>query len=180
MMTPKKRRFVEEYLVDLNATKAAERAGYSVRSAKAAGCRLLTDVDVAALLEKAQSARSQKTGITADRVLRELALIGFSDLRGLFTSDGKLKAVHGLEEDIARAVASVDVTKERTIRNGDSTEQEFVSKVKVWDKVKALELIGRHLAMWKDRVELETPEPFRIELTDYAAPPPHPKPAVPE
>lgn len=180
MMTPKREQFVKEYLIDLNATKAAERAGYSKKTAYSMGQQLLKDIEVAAALEKAQQKRSMRTEITADRVLKELGLIGFSDLRGMFDDAGKLRPVHELEEHVSRAVASVEVTKERTRRDGDTVSEEFVTKVKVWDKVKALELIGRHLAMWKDRVEVDTPEPFRIELTDYASPPPNAKPAIQE
>ncbi len=135
MMTPRKARFVEEYLIDLNATNAAKRAGYSEKTANTQGSRLLADVDIATAITEARAARTQRNEITADQVLKELGLVAFG-----------------------------------------ATEQ----APRVADKVKALELIGRHLAMWKDRVEVEAPEPFKIELTDYAAPPPHPKPAVPE
>ena len=79
-MTPKQQRFVEEYLVDLNATQAAVRAGYSEKTAEQQGCRLLRNTQVAAAVQQAQQARSERTETTADDVLRELGALAFSDM----------------------------------------------------------------------------------------------------
>lgn len=80
-LTPKQARFVAEYLIDLNGTQAAIRAGYSVHTARAIGAENLTKPDIASAIELAQQARADRTEITADRVLKELAKIGFSDIR---------------------------------------------------------------------------------------------------
>lgn len=80
-MTPKQRQFVAEYLVDLNATRAAIRAGYSARTAASIGQENLTKPEIASAIRSAQEARAERTEITADRVLKELAKIGFSDIR---------------------------------------------------------------------------------------------------
>jgi hypothetical protein len=73
-VTPKQKRFVDEYLLDPNATQAAIRAGYSPKTARAIGSRLLTDVDIAATIEKAQAKRSERVEITADQILKDLYL----------------------------------------------------------------------------------------------------------
>lgn len=76
-LTKKQKRFVEEYLIDLNATQAAIRAGYSPDTAKSIGCENLTKPDISAAISKAQAERSRRTGINQDRVIRELAKVAF-------------------------------------------------------------------------------------------------------
>src|SRR3546814_8117 len=80
-LTDKQRRFVEEYLVDLNATQAAIRAGYSKKTAASIGEENLRKPDIAKAIQEAQAARSKRTEITQDQVLKELAKIGFADIR---------------------------------------------------------------------------------------------------
>jgi phage terminase small subunit len=86
-MTPRQRRFVEEYLVDLNATYAARRAGYSARSASTTGYRLLQRSAVAAAVAEAQEKRAARTRVSADRVVTELAKVAFGDPRRLLSWD---------------------------------------------------------------------------------------------
>ena len=80
-MTKKQKRFVEEYLIDLNATQAAIRAGYSPKTANEQGARLLANVSISHAVAKAEAERSKRTGINADRVVKELARIAFNYLR---------------------------------------------------------------------------------------------------
>ena len=80
MLTPKQARFVEEYIVDLNGKQAAIRAGYSPRTAEVQSSRLLRNAKVDAAAREAMQARSRRTGITADRVVRELAELAFSNM----------------------------------------------------------------------------------------------------
>lgn len=148
-LTPKQAEFVRQYLVDLNATAAAIRAGYSERTAKSQGQRLLTNVDVSAALAAAQAEREQRTEITQDRVVSELARIAFADPRDLMEwgpSGVKLKDSADLTKEQAASVAEVSET---TTKDGGSL------KLKKHDKVKALELLGRHMGMFKDKVEAE-------------------------
>ncbi len=84
-MTPRQRRFVQEYLIDLNASQAAKRAGYSARSARTTGQKILHHPAVAAAIESAQEKRAQRTRVTADRVVTELAKVAFGDPRRLFS-----------------------------------------------------------------------------------------------
>lgn len=88
--TAKQRAFVREYLIDLNATQAAIRAGYSASTANEQGSRLLANVSVKGVIEAAMDLRAERTDITADRVLRELAKIGFADIRKTIKWQGTL------------------------------------------------------------------------------------------
>src|SRR5437879_2160483 len=105
-LTAKQQLFVKEYLVDLIATHAAIRAGYSQRNAKQIGYNLLAKPQVARAVAEAQAKRAEKLDITAERVLRELARIGFADPRKLFTEDGRLKPIGELDDETAASIAS--------------------------------------------------------------------------
>jgi phage terminase small subunit len=149
-LTPKQRRFIEEYLTDLNATKAAIRAGYSAKTAGQIGEKLLKKVEIAAAVAEAKKARSERTEITADRVLHELAAIAFLDPAKVFTSTGEVRLLDEMDESVRRAIASVE-----TISLGDGGEAvSTVKKVKMNDKLRALELLGKHLQLWVERVKI--------------------------
>lgn len=154
-LTPKQQRFIAEYLVDLNATQAAVRAGYSPRTAEAAGSRLLRNVKVAAAISEAQAARSARTQITQDRVLEELARIAFSDVLRNYVvdDDGRLALAGGAPEGASAAVASVK-RKVRTFTTEDgATETSVEVEYKVWDKNTALANLGKHLGLFVERIE---------------------------
>jgi phage terminase small subunit len=159
-MTPKQERFVEEYLVDLNATQAAIRAGYSERTAYEIGHQNLRKVEVQEALQTAFAARSQRVEIDQDWVVRRLARIADLDLRKLFAEDGTLRPIHELPEDVVGAISSVDVVK----RKDDAEEY----RVRLPDRIRALDLLGRHLGIFRDRVEVTGRglEPLLPELTD--------------
>lgn len=151
-LNDKQARFVQEYLVDLNATQAAIRAGYSEKTAGAQAHDLLKKPEIAQAVEDAQSERSKRTEITSDMVLRELGKIGFSDIRKVFTPGGHLMRVEDLDDDAAAALSSVEVVT-RKVPGGDSDEVEHVAKIKLWDKRAALVDIGKHLGMFTDKIE---------------------------
>jgi phage terminase small subunit len=142
-LTPRQQRFVEEYLVDLNAKQAAIRAGYSPKTAEHQGARLLSYAKVAAAVAAGRSRRSRRAEVSADRVLQELARIAYSDPRKLFNADGSLRPPHELDDDTAAALASLEVVEERG--------QRFVRRVRKWDKVRALELLAKHLGLTPER-----------------------------
>lgn len=157
-MTPKRERFVAEYLVDLNATQAAVRAGYSAKTSAEQGARLLINVKVQAALQAAMKKREQRTEITQDRVLQELAKIAFADIRKAIkwgtsapTMDedtGDVTLANGislvpsdkLDADTAAAISEVAQTRDGL-------------RVKFHDKCAALVNMGRHLGMFLDRTE---------------------------
>lgn len=144
IMTPKQRRFVDEYLVDLCAKAAAIRAGYSSRTAESIGLQLLRKTQVKAAVEARIAARAQRTEVKQDDVLRELARIAFADPRKVMAwgpGGVKLRESTALTDDEAALVAEVGET---TSKDGGSL------KLKTNDKLKALELLGRHLGMFKN------------------------------
>jgi phage terminase small subunit len=148
-LTAKQERFVAEYLIDLNATQAAIRAGYSEKTAHVIGPENLGKPIIAAAIAEAKAKRAERTGITQDRVLAELAKIGFSDLRKVLTSTGNLSGPHDWDDDTAGAIASLEiVTRPGGIGETGEREVEHVAKIKTWDKLSALEKLGKHLGMF--------------------------------
>jgi len=152
MMTPKKRRFAEEYLLDLNATAAARRAGYSAHTAEQQGPRLLGDVGVQAAIAEAQAKRAERTQIDADWVLKRLAAMADADLADLHNSDGTLRPVADWPEVWRRGLVAGIEADESTV-GGEKIVT--TRKVKLADRLKAIELIGRHVAVgaWREKVE---------------------------
>jgi phage terminase small subunit len=148
-MTPKQKRFVEEYLIDLNATQAAIRAGYSPHTAKEIGAENLTKPNIEAAIMKAQAERSRRTGINADRVLQELAKIGFVNIVDVADID-HATVQETAERDNTAAIQSIKVKRIPT-DEGDIVEREL----KLYDKGKALEQLGRHLGIFNDKMKLE-------------------------
>lgn len=150
-MTPKQERFIEEYLVDLNATQAAIRAGYSERTANEQGARLLANASVAAAIEAGKDKRSTATNITAETVMRELYRLATVDVAQAYDEHGNLKAIHDIPEDVRRAIAGVEVVTEKS----EEGESSYTKKLKFWDKNKSLELLGKHVNVqaFKDRIE---------------------------
>lgn len=144
-MTKKQKRFCEEYLIDLNATQAAIRAGYSPDTAKAIGCENLTKPDIRAHIDRAMAERSRRTGVNADRVVQELAKIAFVNATDVIDPKTATVKENALPEDTA-AIQSVKV---KTFGE-DGLERE----IKMADKLRALEMLGRHLGMFKDKLEL--------------------------
>lgn len=137
--------FVQEYLIDLNATQAAIRAGYAPRSAGEQGCRLLKKRKIADAVAREMAARSRRTGITQDRVLRELARIAFVDPNNVIDPDTATVRADASEDDRA-AIASVKV---KTMSMGDDCDV-VEHEIKLNDKIKALDLLCRHLGMYPD------------------------------
>ncbi|WP_051983782.1 terminase small subunit [Burkholderia pyrrocinia] len=166
-LTAKQQRFVDEYLVDLNASAAARRAGYSERTANEQGARLLAKVSVQEAVRAAMSDRRERTHITQDRVLRELARIAFFDIRRLYNADGTLKRPDQLDDEAAAGLAGVDVVEQMTYSaDGDgelTATPTLTKKAKVFDKTAALTLAMRHLGMLNDKLELTKP---RVRVVD--------------
>jgi phage terminase small subunit len=145
-LTPKQEMFCKEYLIDLNAAQAAIRAGYSVFAAKEIGCENLTKPNIRAYIDKALAERSKRTGINQDRVVRELARIALVNPLDVIDTLNATVRDDALDDDTA-AILSVRV-KITPTREGEIVERE----VKMADKIKALELLGRHMGMFTDNV----------------------------
>lgn len=154
-MTPRQRLFVREYLRDLNATRAAIRAGYSKASATTEGPRLLDNAGVRQAIDSALADRELRVEAKADEVLRELLAFARTDIRDAFDENGRLLAVHEMPEHVAKAISSVKVFEEFEGAGKDRVQVGEVREVKFWDKSKALELLGRHLKMFAEKHEFE-------------------------
>jgi phage terminase small subunit len=158
-LTPKQARFVEEYLVDLNATQAYRRAGYSARTDKVAAANaaaLLANHKVAAAIQARRDRLSKKLEITQERVLQELARIAFADVRNLFTWDEE-RACYvpsaNLTDDEAAAISEIQAETVRYTREDGESETKIKLKLKTYDKKGALDSIAKHLGMFVERVE---------------------------
>lgn len=170
----KQKRFVDEYLIDLNATQAAIRAGYSAKTAEQIGHQLLKKTSVREHLSTRQNEIAESTEITPEMVVKELAKIGFANIRkavkwspvlGMVEHDGNVILTNGvqlvdsdeLDDDTAAAVAEVSQTAQGI-------------KIKFHDKRAALVDIGRHLGMFTDKVNLGGQEDNPLNVNVNAAP----------
>ena len=159
-LTEKQRRFVDEYLIDLNATQAAIRAGYSVKTADKQGYQLLEKTRVAEAISEKMAERSRRTGVNQDRVVMELAKIAFVNAADVIDSDdATIKA--GATADDTAAIQSVKV-KVIPTKEGEGVERE----IRLNDKLKALELLGKHLDMWNDKLDVNLNIPVVISGED--------------
>ena len=143
--TPAQRRFVEEYVADCNGTRAY-RVAYpnaSYAAARTNAGRLLALPAVAREVRAGRAAQRRRTRISADRVLRELAAVAFSDIGDLFDSDGRPIPVHQLDPATRRAIAAVSTG--RVNDPAGVVSEKF--HVRFWDKLRALELLARHLGL---------------------------------
>lgn len=146
-LSEKQIRFCEEYLIDLNATQAAIRAGYSTNTARAIGHENLTKPDIQTFLTERRLQIANSMQITQERVIQEYARVAFGDIRKFYTIDGALKAIHDLDDDAAGALAGVESFDEKV---SDPDAEETVTagstkKIKTYDKIKALDSICRVL-----------------------------------
>ena len=162
-LTPKRARFVDEFLLDLNATQAAKRAGYSKKTARSQGQRLLTNVDIAAAIKTKRDERSKRTGITADWVLHELRnLAGANILDYVTVGENGLPSIDltNMTRDQAAALRGLKASQ---IGAGDGPVAMKVD-IRLADKKAALELLGRHLGMFSTKHELSGPDGGPIEV----------------
>lgn len=148
-LTPKQARFVSEYLIDLNATQAAIRAGYSARTARQMGEENLTKPDIALAVREGMEAREQRTEITQDTAIKEVARIAFFDPRRLFNPDGSPKPLHELDDDTAAAIAGLDVQEQYEGSGSDRRFVGYLKKYRIADKNSALEKLMKHLGMFE-------------------------------
>lgn len=154
-LTPKQEAFCKEYIIDLNATQAAVRAGYSKKTANRIASQLLSKVDIQENIQELMDARSQRAEITADRVLEELAHIAFDDISNYLD----FKTVDSAELDkegnpIPRVVTTIkdsSIVDTRSISEVSQTKDGF--RFKMYCKDNALVQLGRHLKLFTDRVD---------------------------
>lgn len=172
-LTPKQQLFVQEYLIDLNATQAAIRAGYSVQTAQEQGSRMLSNVMVQNAIAKAMAERSKRTQITADMVVKELSKIAFADIKD-FLSFRTAQTVIGHDEE---GDPVIDYSQIIDLKDSDDVDGRMIQEVsinskgvftfKLHDKMAALDKLGKHLGLYNDslKVDINTPKTPYDELT---------------
>lgn len=146
-LSDKQARFVEEYLVDLNATQAAVRAGYSPKTANEQGARLLANVSVSARLQEARQAHSKNIGLTTERLLQEAMRLAFFDIRKLVDGDGNPIPIQQLDDDTAAAIQGLELATEKS--RDDDGNVTVVRKYKIADKNAAIERLFKHKGLFK-------------------------------
>lgn len=158
-LTEKQQRFVDEYLIDLNATQAAIRAGYSVKTADKQGYQLLEKTRVSEAISEKMAERSRRIGVNQDRVVQELARIAFVRMTDVVEPDGRIKD-DACGDDLS-CIESIRY-KQSDTDTGSSVERE----VRISPKMKALELLGKHLGMWNDKLDVNMNIPVIISGED--------------
>ena len=155
-LAPMQSVFVQEYLIDLNATQAAIRAGYSAKTAEQQGYQLLQKPSVQAAIAERQKEREQRTAVTADRVLLEAARLALFDPRKLFNDDGSPKGITELDDDTAAAVAGIEVVEQFEGSGKDRVFVGYLKKYRIADKNSALEKLFRHHGLYERDNEQKT------------------------
>lgn len=156
-LTHRHQRFVDEYIVDLNATQAAIRAGYSDRQANKQAHLLMLRPDVQAAIAEAQASRSERTKVTADTVLQHLDAARTADLADLYDDDGNLRPIKDWPLIWRQGlVAGVEVEELFDGRGEDREHIGRVRKVKLADRTRILELVGKHVRVqaFNEKVEV--------------------------
>lgn len=179
-LNDKQKLFCDEYIIDLNATQAAIRAGYSEKTAYSQGQRLLKDVEIQRYIQERKADRMERTEVTQDFVLRELLAMASVnatdyakiveknatvDIDGqmvqLYDADGNPVKYRTVEPVLTEELTEVQKKALSVIKKGrDGFE------IKPYDKVRVLELLGKHLGMWTDRVELDANVDLKV-VVDY-------------
>jgi len=147
-LTHRQSKFIDEYLIDLNATQAAIRSGYSYKTARTIAANLLAHVNIQRHISIKREQMAADAGVTQERVINEYARIAFLDPSALFDDDGKLIPLHKLPKNVVAAIAGMDHVISR-IGSGDDSEIEHTKKIKICDKLKALDSLSRHLGIFE-------------------------------
>ena len=155
-LTPKQAAFVREYLIDLNSAAAARRAGYSDSTAKEIGHENLTKPHIAAAIQEAMDTRAERTEITADRVLEEVAKLAFSSIGDYYRISDEGEPIIDLSDltrDQMAALTELQVEDYREGR-GDNSRDVRRIRIKLADKKASLELLGKHLKLFTDKIDV--------------------------
>lgn len=152
-LTEKQEQFCQEFLIDLNATKASIRAGFSKKTSAEQGHALLKMEKVQARISALQKERAQRCEVDQDFVLKELLKIANVDLADAYDDEGRLLSVKKMPERFRKALAGVDVFEEFDGVGQDRYHVGDTRKIKLWDKIRALELLGRHLKLFTEKIE---------------------------
>jgi len=159
-VTPKQQRFVSEYLANgLNATRAAISAGYSEKTAKSQGARLLTNVDIASAVGLKTEKALVKADLSVEKTLDFVARMAFFDVKDLFEDDGSLKLIKDMSPEARTVIAGLEVTE---LFDGETGEQKhaigLLKKIKLSDRRGALDMLMRYHALYHDKLAHTGPD----------------------
>lgn len=160
-LTDKQELFAREYLKDLNATQAAIRAGYSVKSAQEQASRLLSNVMVQSRISELKAGRNEEVGIDAAYVLRRLVEIDQMDVLDILLPNGELRPIKDWPKTWRTTLSGMDVTE----MAGD--DPGFLKKIKWPDKVKNLELLGKHVTVQAFKENVKTEQSGTVQVVSY-------------
>lgn len=161
-LTDKQELFAREYLKDLNATQAAIRAGYSEKTARSQANRLLTNVDIENRIAELKSVRNEEVGIDAAYVLKRLVEIDQMDVLDILLANGELKPIKDWPKTWRTTLSGMDVTE----MAGDAAG--LLKKIKWPDKVKNLELLGKHVDVQAFKENIKTEQSGTLEVVNYS------------
>jgi phage terminase small subunit len=165
-LTPSQARFAEEYVKDLNKTQAAIRAGYSENTAESQGVRLSKNAKVQQYILKLQEKRSHRTEITADKVLKEIFDLATVDITQAFDDMGQMKPLKEIPANVRKAISHLEVAE---IFDGQGDQKHAIGlmkKSRFYDRIRALELLMRHLGLLNDKLQItESDRPLK-EMSD--------------
>lgn len=156
-LTPKQMRFVDEWLIDFNGKQAAIRAGYSAKTAEATAARLLRNVKVQAEISRRQKDLQRRTEVTQDRVVKELARVAFADVADYVQVETRIINRGDIEVPIELAVhkETAELSADQRAAIASIKQGANGIEVKLCDKIKALELLGRHIGMFNDKLNIQ-------------------------
>ena len=156
-LTPKRMRFVDEWLIDFNGKQAAIRAGYSAKTAEATAARLLRNVKVQAEISRRQKDLQRRTEVSQERVVKELARIAFADVTDYAYVMQAIIERDGVKVPVESAVMkeTCDLTDDQRAAIASIKQGANGVEIKLHDKIKALELLGRHIGMFNDKLEVK-------------------------
>ena len=167
-MTDKQKLFCNEYIKDFNATRAYKEAYPSCKkdsTANVNGSKLLRNAKVQEYIEQLKEELKAQGKVTQEMIIQELAKIGFSDIRKLYTERGSLKNIQDIDDNTAAAISSIESFEEYEGRGNDREYIGDTKKIKMYSKEKALELLGKQIGMFKDKVEVSQDKPFEVNIS---------------
>jgi len=165
--TDKEKLFVHEYRIDNCGKDAAVRAGYSAKTAVKIAAELLQKPHIRGWLDEHIAKKCEKLDVTVERIVQELALVGFQNIAGAFNADNSLKSIADMPEDIQRVISGIDIDELFEGRGEDREHIGYTKKLRAWNKLDALKLLGQHLKMFTDKIEItdNRPKVVRRDLT---------------
>ena len=166
-MTEAQKRFCDEYLLDFNATRSYRSAYPKCKtdeSARRAGSRLLTKVDIQAYLQEQKEQLKEKMEITKEDVIKQLGRLAFGDIRKLYNESGGLRNIQDLDDDTAAILTSIESIEEFDGYGEDREQIGYIKKIKIADKTKALDMLGKYFGIFTEKIDVSSDKPFEVNI----------------